>query len=26
VGVLEEKSVLDGSDVKRIYSMEPFAQ
>jgi len=26
VGVLKEKSVLDNSDVKRIYSMEPFAQ
>jgi len=26
VGVLKEKSVLDSSDVKRIYSMEPFAQ
>ncbi len=26
VGVLKEKSVLDSSDVSRIYSMEPFAQ
>ena len=26
VGVLKEKAVLDNSDVKRIYSMEPFAQ
>lgn len=26
VGVLKKKSVLDNSDVKKIYSMEPFAQ
>ncbi len=26
VGVLKEKEVLNGNDVKRIYSMEPFAQ
>ncbi len=26
VGVLAEKKVLDNSDVKRIYSLEPFAQ
>ena len=26
VGVLKEKEVLDSNDVKKIYSMEPFAQ